>query len=34
MLLIRPDGYVGLVTKDKAPTPIASYLQTCLPQAQ
>jgi len=34
LLLIRPDGYVGLVTNDKAAAPITSYLQTCLPRAQ
>jgi 2-polyprenyl-6-methoxyphenol hydroxylase-like FAD-dependent oxidoreductase len=32
--LIRPDGYIGLATNDKAPAPIAAYLRTCLPSIQ
>ncbi|GLQ98025.1 FAD-dependent oxidoreductase [Dyella mobilis] len=32
LLLIRPDGYVGLATSDKAAGPILAYLETCLPR--
>jgi hypothetical protein len=28
--LIRPDGYIGLATNDKASAPIGAYLRTCL----
>jgi hypothetical protein len=34
LYLIRPDGYIGLVTNDKLSVPIAAYLQTCLPPVQ
>jgi 2-polyprenyl-6-methoxyphenol hydroxylase-like FAD-dependent oxidoreductase len=34
LLLIRPDGYIGLTTNDKAAAPIIAWLEACLPRAQ
>jgi hypothetical protein len=34
LLLIRPDGYIGLATHDKAVAPVMDYLQKCLPRTQ